>query len=68
MTNKPEGKQSFDKEFEKNGTNERIRLGEVSYNYRTGRVCPADWLFLLLTLSVIVIPTALAFYVILANE
>ena len=40
----------------------------VKYNSKTRRVCPSDWLFVIFTTSIIVVPTIIAVYLIQTNE
>jgi hypothetical protein len=43
--------------------------GSVTYNSKTKKICPSDWMFTLFTLCLIVIPTALCLVVVIAmNE
>ena len=41
---------------------------QVRYNPESKKVCPSDWWFIILTLILIIGPTALAYFVILGNE
>ena len=44
------------------------RKEQVRYNPKTQRLCPSDYLFVILTLVIIVAPSAMAYYLIADNE
>jgi hypothetical protein len=41
----------------------------ISYNYKTRKICPSDWIFTIFTASIIVFPTCICqFWIIALNE